>query len=87
MTDPVIGMSRLRWLGKGPVEASPAAVKAEIAKLEFLRGMDAHALDLSVLPAERRRFLAMVGRRLTAQALQRREPERRYPILLTLVAQ
>ncbi|WP_432871987.1 hypothetical protein [Microbispora rosea] len=29
----------------------------------------------------------MVGRRLTAQALQRREPERRYPILLTLVAQ
>ncbi|MEV4297006.1 hypothetical protein [Microbispora rosea] len=87
VTDPVIGMSRLRWLGKGPVEASPAAVEAEIAKLEFLRGMDAHALDLSVLPAERRRFLAMVGRRLTAQALQRREPERRYPILLTLVAQ
>ena len=27
------------------------------------------------------------GRRLTAQALQRREPERRYPILLTLLAQ
>ncbi|WP_224392891.1 transposase [Pseudonocardia sp. ICBG1293] len=62
-------------------------MKAEIAKLEFLRGMDAHALDLSVLPAERRRFLATVGRRLTAQALERREPERRYPILLTLLAQ
>jgi len=87
VTDPAIGMTRLRWLGKGPVEASPAAVKAEIAKLGFLRGMDAHTLDLSVLPAERRRFLATVGRRLTAQALQRREPERRYPILLTLVAQ
>lgn len=42
---------------------------------------------LSVLPAERRRFLATVGRRLTAQALQRREPQRRYPILLTLLAQ
>ena len=28
-----------------------------------------------------------MGRRLTAQALQRREPERRYPILLTLLAQ
>ena len=40
-----------------------------------------------MLPAERRRFLAGVGRRLTAQALQRREPERRYPILLTLLAQ
>ncbi|MDT0468945.1 Tn3 family transposase [Streptomyces gibsoniae] len=87
VVDPAIGMTRLRWLGNGPVEASPVAVKAEIAKLEFLRGMDAHALDLSALPAERCRFLAMVGRRLTAQALQRREPERRYPILLTLVAQ
>jgi hypothetical protein len=87
VVDSVIGMTRLRWLGKGPVEASPAAVKAEISKLEFLRGLDAHTMDLSVLPAERRRFLATVGRRLTAQALQRREPERRYPILLTLVAQ
>ncbi len=85
--DPAIGVTRLRWLGTGPVEASPAAVKAEIAKLEFLREMDAHTLDLSVLPAERRRFLATMGRRLTAQALQRREPERRYPILLTLLAQ
>jgi hypothetical protein len=40
-----------------------------------------------VLPAEWRRFLATVGRRLTAQALQRREAERRYPILLTLLSQ
>jgi TnpA family transposase len=85
--DLAIGVTRLRWLGTGPVEACPAAVKAEIAKLEFLREMDAHTLDLSVLPAERRRFLATMGRRLTAQALQRREPERRYPILLTLLAQ
>ncbi|WSY18711.1 Tn3 family transposase (plasmid) [Embleya sp. NBC_00896] len=87
VVDAGLGMTRLRWLGTGPVEASPAAVKAEIAKLEFLRSMDAHTLDLSVLPAERRRFLATVGRRSTAQALERREPERRYPILLTLVAQ
>ena len=69
------------------MEASPAAVKAEVAKLEFLRQMGAHTLDLSVLPAERRRFLATAGRRMTAQALARREPQRRYPILLTLVAQ
>jgi len=40
-----------------------------------------------VLPGERRRFLATVGHRLTAQALTRREPERRYPILLTLLAE
>jgi hypothetical protein len=42
-------------------------VKAEVAKLEFLRSMGADSLDLSVLPAERRRFLATVGRRLTAR--------------------
>lgn len=39
------------------------------------------------MPAERRRFLATVGRRLTAQSLERRDPQRRYPILLTLLAQ
>jgi hypothetical protein len=87
VVDSALGMTPLRWLGKGPVEASPAAVRAEISKLEFLRGLDAHTLDMSVLPAERRRFLATMGRRLTAQALQRREPERRYPILLILVVQ
>ena len=87
VTDPEVKTTRLRWLATGPVEASPAAVKAEVAKLEFLRGLGAEALDLSVLPAERRRFLATVGRRLTAQALERRDPQRRYPILLTLLAQ
>lgn len=87
VTDLEIGMTRLRWLSTGPVEASPAAVKAEVAKLEFLRGLGADTLDLSVLPAERRRFLATVGRRLTAQALERRDPQRRYPILLTVLAQ
>jgi len=41
----------------------------------------------SIHLAQRRRFLAGVGRRSTAQALLRREEQRRYPILLTLVAQ
>jgi hypothetical protein len=59
----------------------------ELEKLAYLRGMDAHTLDLSVLPAERRRFLAGLGRRLTAQNLARRDDDRRYPILVTLAAQ
>ena len=67
--------------------ATPAAVKAELEKLAYLRGMDADTLDLSVLPAERRRFLAGLGRRLTAQNLARRDDDRKYPILLTLAAQ
>ena len=57
VADAEIGTTRLRWLNEGPVEASSAAVKAEIGKLEFLRELGAHTLDLSVLPAERRRFL------------------------------
>ena len=62
-------------------------MKDELEKLAFLRGMDAHTIDLSVLPAERRRFLAGVGRRLTPQHLARRDDGRRYPVLLTLVTQ
>ena len=85
--DPVLGRTRLSWLGTGPVAATPVAVKGELEKLAYLRGLDADTLDLSVLPAERRRFLAGVGRRLTPQHLARREPARRYPILLTLIAQ
>ena len=91
---PVAGVGRRsragrRWPGwvSGRRSSSPAAVKAEVEKLTYLRRLDAHTLDLSMLPAERRRFLAGVGRRLTGQALSRREPERRYPILLTLLAQ
>ncbi|PZS26376.1 MAG: Tn3 family transposase, partial [Pseudonocardiales bacterium] len=87
VVDPYLGRTRLAWLGTGPTQASPAAVKGELEKLEYLRRLDAHTLDLSALPAERRRFLAGVGQRLTAQALQRRDPRRRYPILLTLIAQ
>jgi len=87
VVDPDVGSTRLHWLGKAPTEPSPPVVKTELAKLRFLRRLDAHTMDLSMLPTERRRLLAAVGRRSTNQALERREPQRRYPILLTLLAQ
>lgn len=87
VTDASIRMSRLRWLSTGLVEAWAAAVCNEVEKLGFVRGLGADTLDLSVLPAERRRFLVTLGRRLTGQALERRDPQRRYPILLTVLAQ
>lgn len=87
VVDPALRSTRLHWLGTGPVQASPNSVGSEVEKLVFLRGLDAHSLDLSALPAERRRHLAQIGRRLTAQALERREANRRHPILLTLLAQ
>ena len=87
VVDPVVGRTRLTWLQTGPTTSSPDAVKTELDKLAFLRELDAHTLDLSMLPADRRRFLAGVGHRLTGQALARRDPQRRYPILLALLAQ
>ncbi|MFI6742610.1 hypothetical protein ACIBI9_57750 [Nonomuraea sp. NPDC050451] len=81
------GMTPLAWLTTPAVEAAVNSVKATIEKLEWLRGMDAHLLDLSALPTERRRFLATVGRRSTNQALERRDPERRYPLLFAVAAQ
>jgi len=41
VTNDEIGMARLRWLNTGPTEASAVAVKTEVRKLLFLRGLDA----------------------------------------------
>ncbi|MGH3528995.1 MAG: DUF4158 domain-containing protein [Pseudonocardiaceae bacterium] len=87
VVDGELGRTRLAWLGAGPTSATPAAVKAELEKLAHLRRLDADTVDLSMLTVQRRRFLAGLGRRLSAQALSRRAPERRYPILLTVVEQ
>jgi TnpA family transposase len=87
MADAGLAVTRLAWLTTPAVDATAAAVKTAIEKLTYLRNMGAHTLDLSMLPTERRRFLATVARRSTSQALQRRDGDRRYPILLALVAQ
>lgn len=85
--DAGLGMTRLAWLTKPAVDATATSIKTSIEKLTWVRAMDGHLIDLSMLAAERRRFLATIGRRSTGQALERRDDERRYPILLTLVAQ
>ena len=84
VVDPYLGRTPLAWLCTGSDAGQPGGGQGRVGEAGLPAALDAHTLDLSVLPAERRRFLAGVGRRSTAQALQRREPERRYPILLTL---
>ena len=54
-----------RWAGV------PTRTRYQFGK--SVRNLGADELDMSVLPAERR-FLATVGRRLTVQALERRDP-------------
>jgi Domain of unknown function (DUF4158) len=85
--DPYLGITRLAWLRRGATVATPELLKSELDKLEFLRRHGADTLDLSRLPAGRRRMLAEIGRRSTNQALQRADVERRHPVLLATLAE
>jgi len=85
-TDPDLGMAPLTWLDKGATNPSPEAVKAEVAKLGYLRELGADRIDLSAVPPERLRQLAAVGRRSTPKALRAMAPERRHAILLATLA-
>jgi len=86
VTDPDLGMAPLVWLDRGATGFAPEAIKAEIAKLSYLRETGADRLDLSAIPPERLRQLATVGRRSTPKALRAMAPERRHPILLATLA-
>jgi hypothetical protein len=85
--DPDLGLTRLAWLRRGATAATPEVLKAELDKLQFLRQHGADRLDLSRLPAGRRRMLAEIGRRSTNQALQRADVDRRHPVLLATLAE
>lgn len=83
--DPGVGMSQLVWLRRGATAATPEVIAAECDKLVFLRALGADRIDLAVLPTARRRRLAEIGKRSTAQAPRRSAPTRRYPVLLATV--
>ncbi|GGO08433.1 hypothetical protein [Microbispora bryophytorum] len=67
------GMTRLEWLFTPARDAAARSVKTAIDKLTWLPAIDAHQMDVSVLPNERRRFPAQVARRSTNQGLERRK--------------
>ncbi|UBU18658.1 Tn3 family transposase [Nonomuraea gerenzanensis] len=48
--DATLAMTRLEWLTHPAKDASAAAVKTAIDKLAWLRGIDAHRIDVSVKP-------------------------------------
>jgi hypothetical protein len=87
VVDPLLGRTPLSWLGQGATNPSPGGVKTELEKLAYLRRLDAHELDLSMLPDQRRRWLARIADRSTAQQLARRDPVVRHPILLAWLSQ
>jgi len=87
VTDPALGVAPLVWLGTQATTVSPAAISAEIAKLELLEAMHAGRVDMGAIAPERARHLASLGRRSTPLAIRRMAVERRYPILLASVAE
>jgi TnpA family transposase len=69
------------WLRRGATANSPRAILATLEKLAFVRQWEVEIWDLDALNPNRLKLLAQIGRRSTAQALQRAPAERRYPIL------
>src|SRR5450756_1878623 len=52
-TDPDLRVAPLVWLNTGATQASPETIKTEVDKLDYLRGIGADRLDLSMVPPER----------------------------------
>jgi Domain of unknown function (DUF4158) len=82
-----MSVSRMVWLHRGSTTYSPSGIKGELDKIRFLRGLGVDTLGVALIPESRRRQMAAIGRRLRAQALQRRDPDKRYPILLATVTE
>ena len=81
------GATDLAWLRRPATTNTPEALLDVTTKLTWLRELGVDGWDLSALPANRLKLLARLGRRYTNQALQRMGPERRYPVLVALLAQ
>ncbi|MFV0306681.1 MAG: Tn3 family transposase [Desertimonas sp.] len=87
VVDSEVGVSRHEWLETAPVKSSRSSLLVEVDKLGFLRSIGADRLDVSMLPAQRRRLLARMARRSSVTALARRDPTRRYPMLACMVSE
>jgi hypothetical protein len=74
------------WLRTGATSKTADAIRTELRKLDFVRGLGAHLWNLSILNPNRLKFLSRVARRSTNQQLQRCAPERRYPALVAMLS-
>ena len=85
--DHVLNQTPLSWLRFGETSNSSSAILNAIRKLNYLRSLKVNIWDLSTINPNRRKWLACLGRQSSNQALQRSEPERRYPILMAFLRQ
>jgi len=85
--DNTTGRTPLFWLRQGATANNPKAILNDIEKLSFLKEGGVDNWDITFINSNKRKFLAQIGQKSTNQALQRSEPQRRYPILVTFLCQ
>jgi TnpA family transposase len=81
------GKTPLYWLRQYATSNTPPALLNALDKLTLLEQWEVDQWDMVALNPNRQKFLARLGRKYTVQALRRMGPERRYPILLSLLKQ
>ena len=79
--------SPLAWLRSSAVSNTPQTILETLTKLDQLQEWKVGEWDLSALNPNRRKQLAQIGFRATAQGLSRMPDQKRHPILLALLYQ
>lgn len=79
--------SPLAWLRDSATANTPRTILETLGKLDQLKQWEVRQWDLSALNPNRRKQLAQIGFRSTAQRLARMSEQRRHPILLALLYQ
>lgn len=80
-------VSPLAWLREDPRSASPERIREHLDRLDHLRALSVGAVDEGWVADNRRRQLATVARHSTAQAIRRRDPSGRYPVMVAFAAE
>ncbi|NJM53067.1 MAG: DUF4158 domain-containing protein [Blastocatellia bacterium] len=77
----------LAWLRQSATSNTPKSILGGLQKLSKLQKWEVGNWNLSAINPNRRKQLAQIGFRSTAQALSRMNKIRRYPILLAFLSQ
>ncbi|WP_221392104.1 DUF4158 domain-containing protein [Dyadobacter sp. NIV53] len=80
--DGIRGITLHRWFCQVPTSNTPRAINQTLEKINFLKSLNVHVWDLSVISLNRRKRLAQIARNVSNKYLQRLNAIRRYPILI-----
>lgn len=76
------GITLHRWLCQVPTSSTPRSINQTLEKINFLKSLNVHEWDLSVISLNRRKRLTQIARNVSNKYLQRLNGTRRYPILI-----